>query len=97
MWGQIRVIKHQPRKTMSQPILEIMEEVLNDERMQYASASIQINAPLALIQMSKEATLHTCQRILGLPLSQIPLTKAGIAAARMNMSEVEGMKIEISH
>ncbi len=43
-----------------------IKEILKDERLSYKTANIQINAPLALIQLSLEVELHTLQKILGL-------------------------------
>lgn len=65
-----------------EPIIELMDEVFNDERMYYQTATYKINAPLAFIQMAKESQLHTCQRILGLRLSRFPLTKEIVANAK---------------
>lgn len=48
-----------------------IEEILSDERMHYKTASILVNAPLALIQLSMEVELHTLQKISGRSLTNI--------------------------
>lgn len=50
-------------------IQERIDEILADERLSYPAANIQINAPLALIQLSMEVELHTLQRVLQVPLT----------------------------
>ena len=48
-----------------------ISEILADERMSYPTASVFVNSPLALIQFGMETELHTLQKILGLPLTNI--------------------------
>lgn len=48
-----------------------INELLADERLSYHAASVFNNAPLALIQMSLEVELHTLQRVLGTPLTDL--------------------------
>lgn len=50
-------------------IQQRIDEILADERLSYPAANIQINAPLALIQLSMEVELHTLQRVLQVPLT----------------------------
>ena len=52
-------------------IQQKINEILADQRLSYKTALIQINAPLALIQISMESQLHTYQRGLGVPLTKI--------------------------
>lgn len=58
-------------------ITEKLEELKSDERLTYAAATVFENAPLALIQLSVEAQIHTLEWVLGLPLSKFPLPKKG--------------------
>lgn len=48
-------------------------EIKADERLAYATATVFVNAPLALIQLSMSTELHTLERVLGLPPTQIPI------------------------
>lgn len=48
-----------------------INEILADERMSYKSANVFSNAPLALIQFGMETELHTLQKVLGVPLTNI--------------------------
>lgn len=48
-----------------------IKEILADERLSYKTAVIFSNAPLALIQLELETELHTLQRILEIPLTNI--------------------------
>lgn len=50
-------------------IQQRIDEILADDRLSYPAANIQINAPLALIQLSMEVELHTLQRVLQVPLT----------------------------
>ena len=46
-----------------------IDEILTDERLSYKTASININAPLAMMQLAMEVELHTLQRVLQVPLT----------------------------
>ena len=46
-------------------------EILSDERLSYKTATVFANAPLALIQLSLSTELHTLQRVLGVPLTNL--------------------------
>jgi hypothetical protein len=48
-------------------------EIKADERLAYPTATVFANAPLALIQLSMGTELHTLERVLGLPPTQIPI------------------------
>lgn len=48
-----------------------ISEILSDERMSYKTANLFTNAPLALIQLGMETELHTLQKVLGLPLTNL--------------------------
>lgn len=48
-----------------------IEEILNDERLSYSTASVYVNAPLALIQYGLQVELHTLQKVLSIPLTDI--------------------------
>lgn len=48
-----------------------IQEILSDDRLSYKTALIQINAPLALIQLSLETELHTLQKVLGIKRTDI--------------------------
>lgn len=52
-------------------IEERIEEILDDERMSYKSATIFENAPLAMIQYAMQIELHTLQKVLGVELTNI--------------------------
>lgn len=54
-------------------ILARIAEIKADERLAYATATIFVNAPLALVQLSATTELHTLERVLGLPPTQIPI------------------------
>jgi hypothetical protein len=45
--------------------------ILSDERIAYKTASVFINAPLALIQLSLVTELHTLQKVIGQTLTDI--------------------------
>jgi len=45
----------------------------SDERLYYPTASVQINAPLALIQCTLAGQVNLLENLLGLPLSSFPL------------------------
>lgn len=48
-----------------------IEEILSDQRLSYKTARIQINAPLALIQLQLETELHTLQKVIGVQRTNI--------------------------
>jgi hypothetical protein len=48
-----------------------ISEILADERMSYKTATVFANAPLALIQLGMTTELHTLQKVLGVPLTNI--------------------------
>jgi len=48
-----------------------IDEILSDERLSYKTANVFTNAPLALIQYGLTAELHTLQRVIGQPLTDI--------------------------
>ncbi len=48
-----------------------IKEILADDRLAYKTATIFGNAPLALIQITMETELHTLEKVLGLPLTDI--------------------------
>lgn len=48
-----------------------INEILADERLAYRTATVFSNAPLALIQIATETELHTLQKVLGVPLTNI--------------------------
>ena len=50
-------------------------EIKEDERLSYPSANVFTNAPLAIIQIGLATELQTLEKVLGIPLSAIPLTK----------------------
>lgn len=52
-------------------IEERIKEILADTRLKYKSANVFTNAPLALIQVALSTELHTLQRVLGVPLTNI--------------------------
>lgn len=52
-----------------------INEILEDERLSYPTATVFANAPLSLIQMSLATELHTLQRVLGVSLSKLPIKK----------------------
>lgn len=58
-----------------QEILKRIDEIVKDGRLQQPTATVFINAPLALIQMSMTAELHSLQWVLGIERSKIPLKK----------------------
>lgn len=60
---------------------KMLAEAKADERLAYKPADVFTNAPLALIQVSLEAQVHTLERVLGLPLSKFPLKKKSNAKA----------------
>jgi hypothetical protein len=48
-----------------------IDMILSDERIAYKTASVFTNAPLALIQLSLMTELHTLQKVIGQPLTNI--------------------------
>lgn len=48
-----------------------IKEILADERLAYKTATVDMNAPLALIQLSMTTQLHTLQNVLGVKLTDI--------------------------
>ena len=46
----------------------LLEEVEKDERLYYKSATISINAPLALIQLSLETRVNALREVLEMPI-----------------------------
>jgi hypothetical protein len=49
-----------------QEIIERIRAITEDERMRYKTATIEINAPLALIQLEGESTVNALKWALGL-------------------------------
>lgn len=60
---------------IKQKILDRIAELKDDERLTYNTATIQVNAPLALIQLSKKAAIHELEGILGIERTKFPLPK----------------------
>ena len=59
-------------------LLAKLKEVESDDRLvKYQPANVQINAPLALIQVDLEAKASTLRWALGMPPVQYPLKKKG--------------------
>lgn len=58
-------------------ILQRIDEILKDERLSYPTATLVVNAPLALIQYGMEIELHTLQKIIGQPLTDINALRKG--------------------
>jgi len=56
-------------------ILERINEIKKDTRLYQEPATLLINAPLALIQLTLEVELNTLEQVLELPLSRFPLQK----------------------
>ena len=56
-------------------ILNKLAELKSDSRLTQPSASIQINAPLALIQLELESNIGALEWVLDLPRSTFPLPK----------------------
>lgn len=52
-----------------------LDEIKKDERLTYPSANIQINAPLALIQLEAETRIRTLEWVLEVTPSKFPLPK----------------------
>ncbi len=48
-----------------------INEILTDDRFLDKSATVFINAPLALIQYGMEVELHTLQKVLGVELTNV--------------------------
>jgi hypothetical protein len=55
----------------TQEIQNRIDAILSDERISYKTASVFINAPLALIQLSLVTELYTLQKVIGQPLTNI--------------------------
>jgi hypothetical protein len=62
-------------KMTDEQILKRIEEIKKDERMGYAKAKININAPLELVQISMTTELHTLEDVMGLPRTATPIKK----------------------
>ena len=56
-------------------LIEMLERIKQDERLTYPCAIVDINAPLALIQLVGETKIRLLEEILGLPMSKLPLEK----------------------
>lgn len=48
-----------------------IDSILSDDRLAYKTADVFTNAPLALIQLAMEVELHTLQKVLKVPLTNI--------------------------
>jgi hypothetical protein len=48
-------------------------EIKADERLSYGTATVFVNAPLALIQLGLTTELHTLERVLGIPVTPVPI------------------------
>lgn len=58
-----------PHTIGTDDIVNLINEVLKDERFHYKTADVFSNAPLALLQYGMETKLHALQRVLGIPLT----------------------------
>jgi len=63
--------------TMKSRMHDRINEILAEERMGYPSATIFENAPLALIQYGMEVELHSLQKALDIPLTEIASLRGG--------------------
>jgi hypothetical protein len=54
-----------------QEIQQRIDEILEDERLSYKTATIFGNSPLAIIQWGLEVELHTLQSVLGVEKTNI--------------------------
>ena len=52
-------------------IQKTIDEILADERLSYATATVFSNAPLAMIQYGMQVELHTLQNVLGVERTNI--------------------------
>lgn len=48
-----------------------VKEILADDRLAYKTATIFTNTPLALFQLQMEVELHTLEKVLEVPLTNI--------------------------
>lgn len=60
---------------MREKLLAKLEELKDDNRNYYKTATVFSNAPLALIQMSLSSQINLLEELLELPLSKFPLVK----------------------
>lgn len=58
-------------KMTDEEIQNRIAEIVADGRLSQETATVFVNAPLALVQMSMSAELHTLQKVLGVPLTKI--------------------------
>lgn len=56
-------------------IRERIAEIKSDDRLTYKPATIQVNAPLALIQVGMMSALNELESLIGEPRSRLPLEK----------------------
>ncbi len=61
-----------------------LNELLADERLYYPAATVKVNAPLALIQLSMEVEIHTLQRVLQQPLTSFNKLRKTVTANGKN-------------
>lgn len=52
-----------------------IDEIKADERLSYPTATVFVNAPLALIQYGLTTELYALEKVLGLPYTKIPIIK----------------------
>lgn len=52
-------------------IMKRIEEILADKRLAQKTATIEVNSILTLIQLQMETELHTLQKVIGEPLTNI--------------------------
>lgn len=62
-------------RSMHAAMVDRVAIIKMDERLYYPSANINVNGPLAIIQISLGIELQTLERYLGLPISKLPLKK----------------------
>lgn len=53
----------------------MLKMLKSDERLYYPTATVFVNAPLALIQTQLATKINLLEQILGLPYSNFPLVK----------------------
>lgn len=58
-----------------------LAEIDSDERLHYPAASVQVNAPLALIQVNLETARDTLQWVLGVADSTAPTDTTSVRPA----------------
>ena len=68
-------IVSQNNKSVIDFLMNEREEILADERMSYNTATVFINAPLALHQACQTSKLHLIEHALCLPITPIPLKR----------------------